>query len=517
MKISVRLPLAFAAALSLLFAGAMFGIYRLNEAVSEFQVDVLGHVAANKTGSEVAGAFATAVQEWKNVLLRGKQTADLEKYWAAHQKEMVSVDELLKRLEQQVESGSEAMALLQTLQTQMRTAQEGYRQALEAFKTSGLDPVAGDKAARGKDRDAAATLVQMRAVLSKGELDAAAAATGGAKLATQVALGVMVLVTAISLAGAALLSRQITRPLAVAVVAADRVASGDLSNNIPAGGKDEVATLLSSLKSMQDKLARLVVGVRNGAEGVATASAEIASGNNDLSARTESQASALQQTAASMEELGATVRHNADNASQAKQLAHKASAVAVQGGEVVNQVVQTMKGINEASQHIADIIGVIDGIAFQTNILALNAAVEAARAGEQGRGFAVVAAEVRTLAQRSATAAKEIKTLIGTSVERVERGSSLVDQAGVTMSDVVDSIRRVSDIVTEIAAASGQQAAGVSQVGEAVTQMDKVTQQNAALVEEMAAAAMSLQTQAADLVHQVASFKLAESDLAVPA
>jgi len=231
-------------------------------------------------------------------------------------------------------------------------------------------------------------------------------------------------------------------------------------------------------------------------------------GNNDLSARTESQASALQQAAASMEELGTTVRHNADSAGQAKQLAQSASEVATKGGAVVNQVVETMKGINEASRQIADIIGVIDGIAFQTNILALNAAVEAARAGEQGRGFAVVAAEVRSLAQRSAQAAKEIKALIGASVERVERGSGLVDQAGSTMADVVSAIHRVSDIVTEIASASGEQAAGVSQVGEAVTQMDRTTQQNAALVEEMAAAAMSLKTQAAELVQQVASFKV---------
>jgi methyl-accepting chemotaxis protein len=252
-----------------------------------------------------------------------------------------------------------------------------------------------------------------------------------------------------------------------------------------------------------------VVGqVRGNADSVATASAQIAQGNADLSQRTEEEASALQQTAATMEQLGTTVRQNAENAQQANQLAHGASAVALQGGKVVGQVVQTMKGISDSSRKIADIIGTIDGIAFQTNILALNAAVGAARAGEQGRGFAVVAGEVRNLAQRSAEAAKEIKRLIGASVERVEQGSALVDRAGQTMNDVVNSIRRVTDIVGEISAASVQQSTGVNQVGEAVGQMDQVTQQNAALVEESAAAAESLRGQAAALVQAVAAFKL---------
>ena len=241
---------------------------------------------------------------------------------------------------------------------------------------------------------------------------------------------------------------------------------------------------------------------------MATASAEIASGNNELSSRTESQASALEQTAASMEQLSATVKQNADSAAQANQLAMSASTVAIKGGEVVGQVVDTMKGINASSRKISDIISVIDGIAFQTNILALNAAVEAARAGEQGRGFAVVASEVRSLAGRSAEAAKEIKILINASVERVEHGTTLVDQAGATMTEVVSSIRRATDLMGEISAASNEQSLGVSQVGEAVTQMDQVTQQNAALVEEMAAAANGLKSQAQDLVQVVALFKL---------
>jgi len=267
---------------------------------------------------------------------------------------------------------------------------------------------------------------------------------------------------------------------------------------------------------MRDNLAHVVSGVRGNAQGVASASSEIASGNHDLSIRTEEQASALQQTAASMEELSSTVKQNADNARAANQLAMSASTVAGQGGDVVAEVVTTMKGINDSSKKIADIISVIDGIAFQTNILALNAAVEAARAGEQGRGFAVVAGEVRSLAQRSAEAAKEIKALITTSVERVEQGTQLVDKAGATMTEVVSAIQRVTDIMGEISAASSEQSTGVSQVGDAVTQMDQVTQQNAALVEEMAAAAGSLSQQADALVGAVAVFKLSSDQSQVP-
>jgi methyl-accepting chemotaxis protein len=263
-----------------------------------------------------------------------------------------------------------------------------------------------------------------------------------------------------------------------------------------------------ALKAALERMQAAVSSVRSGASGMETASAEIASGNQDLSNRTEQTASNLQRTASNMELLTNIVKQSADSARQANQLAMSASTVAVKGGEVVGQVVETMKGINDSSKKIADIISVIDGIAFQTNILALNAAVEAARAGEQGRGFAVVASEVRSLAGRSAEAAKEIKTLINASVERVEQGSALVDQAGVTMTEVVSSIRRVTDLMGEISAASNEQSSGVSQVGEAVTQMDHATQQNAALVEEMAAAASSLKSQAQELVQTVAVFKL---------
>jgi methyl-accepting chemotaxis protein len=292
---------------------------------------------------------------------------------------------------------------------------------------------------------------------------------------------------------------------------AERVRDGDFTRSVLDTRRDEFSPLIAAMGDMQTALARMVADVRANAESVATASAQIAQGNSDLSQRTEQQASALQQTAATMEELGTTVRQNADNAQQANQLAQAASGVAAKGGEVVGQVVATMKGISDSSRRIADIIGTIDGIAFQTNILALNAAVEAARAGEQGRGFAVVASEVRTLAQRSAEAAREIKSLIGASVERVEQGTALVDQAGQTMQEVVNSIRRVTDIVGEISSASAEQSSGVGQVGAAVNQMDHATQQNAALVEESAAAAESLKQQAGSLVQTVSVFKLAHA------
>ena len=304
------------------------------------------------------------------------------------------------------------------------------------------------------------------------------------------------------------MAKGIVHPLVMAAKTAEKIAAGDLSNHIEVTSTDEVGALLKSLVAMQESLAKLVSSVRQGSEGVATASSEIAQGNNDLSTRTEQQASALEETSASMEELGSTVKQNADSARTANQLAMNASTVAVKGGGVVAEVVETMKEINDSSRKISDIISVIDGIAFQTNILALNAAVEAARAGEQGRGFAVVASEVRSLAGRSAEAAKEIKSLINASVERVEKGTTLVDQAGETMKEVVESIKRVTNIMGEISAASSEQSAGVAQVGEAVRHMDNATQQNAALVEEMAAAASSLKGQAQELVQLVSVFRL---------
>ena len=304
------------------------------------------------------------------------------------------------------------------------------------------------------------------------------------------------------------LIRAISLPLEEAVRFAKSVAEGDLSTRIEVKSQDETGQLLAALKSMSESLAQTVAQVRTGTETIGVASQEIASGNADLSARTESQASSLEETASSMEELTSTVKQNAENARQANQLVVSASDIAARGGEVVGQVVDTMGSIKDSSRKIVDIIGVIDGIAFQTNILALNAAVEAARAGEQGRGFAVVASEVRSLAQRSAGAAKEIKSLISDSVEKVEMGGKLVDQAGRTMEEVVTSVKHVADIMSEITAASQEQSAGIEQVNHAITQMDEMTQQNAALVEQAAAAAASMQNQATSLAQAVAIFKL---------
>lgn len=327
-------------------------------------------------------------------------------------------------------------------------------------------------------------------------------------------LSLIVVTIALGLLLAYWIAKVVAGPLQEAVRVAKTVASGDLTSDIEVRTSDETGELLQALKEMNASLLSVVSEVRTGTDLIATASTEIANGNMDLSARTESQAGSLEETASSMEELTSTVKHNSDNARQANQLSHSASAVAQKGGSVVSQVVDTMGSISESSKKIVDIIAVIDGIAFQTNILALNAAVEAARAGEQGRGFAVVASEVRNLAQRSASAAKEIKTLINDSVEKVDLGTRLVDQAGVTMQEVVDSVKRVSDIISEITAAGTEQSSGIDQINTAIIQMDHVTQQNAALVEEAAAAAGALQEQAANLSKVVSVFKLTHAHVA---
>ncbi len=336
-----------------------------------------------------------------------------------------------------------------------------------------------------------------------------AAAVAAGRRWSQVAVASTAALIVILFTGLLYLRRRTAAVLGDVSRVASAIAEGRLNQSVDLDGAGEEGHLLRTMDRMQNRLSEVVGSIRSGADSVATASSQIAQGNQDLSQRTEQQASALQQTAATMEQLGTTVRNNADSAQQANQLAQNASAVAAQGGDVVGQVVVTMQGINDSSRKIGDIIGTIDGIAFQTNILALNAAVEAARAGEQGRGFAVVASEVRSLAQRSAEAAKEIKTLIGHSVEQVERGTVLVDQAGKTMGEIVGSIQRVSDIVAEITSASAEQSSGVQQVGTAVSHMDQATQQNAALVEQSAAAAESLKDQAQRLVEAVAVFKLA--------
>ena len=432
----------------------------------------------------------------------------MDKLTADTQATAQGMDAKVKRIEALVQ-GEQARALLTAIAaartayndklTEIRELHRGGEPNVPTLVDKDLRPLA-DKYLKSLDELRQA----MAAQLAEGQADTRALAR-----ASQVLLGAGTLVAVVLGALLALtVTRSIVRPVQLGQRAAENIAEGDLTHPITGGGHDETGQLLQALATMQARLATIVGNVRRNADGVATASVEIATGNNDLSARTEQQASALQQTAASMEQLGSTVRQNADNARTANQLAMSASTVAQQGGDVVAEVVDTMKGINDSSRRIADIISVIDGIAFQTNILALNAAVEAARAGEQGRGFAVVAGEVRSLAGRSAEAAKEIKALIGTSVERVERGTQLVDKAGATMTEVVSAIRRVTEIMGEISAASSEQSQGVSQVGEAIMQMDQATQQNAALVEESAAAADSLRTQAGQLVEAVAVFRV---------
>ena len=508
LPVGLRLGLSFGAILVITALIAAMGMWR----ISSLQM-ASERVATQEIEQQ------TLVEDWASdirlnwvrteAFLKAIDRDYMEKLTADTQATATSMESKVKRIEGLVQD-DQARALLTAIAAaraaysdklnEIRELHRGGEPNVPAMVDTDLRPLA-DRYLGALD-DLRKTMATQ---LADSQRDTSTLARG-----SQMLLGVGTLV-AVAL-GALLawtVTRSIVRPVQLGRQAAERIANGDLTCPIACDSRDETGQLLQALATMQSRLAAIVGNVRNSAEGVATASVEIATGNNDLSARTEQQASALEETAASMEELGSTVRQNADNARQANQLAMSASTVAVQGGDVVAEVVDTMKGINDSSKKIADIIGVIDSIAFQTNILALNAAVEAARAGEQGRGFAVVAGEVRSLAGRSAEAAREIKSLIGASVERVEQGTRLVDKAGTTMTEVVASIRRVTDIMGEISAASSEQSQGVAQVAEAITHMDQTTQQNASLVEESAAAADSLKSQAAQLVEAVAVFRLA--------
>jgi methyl-accepting chemotaxis protein len=418
--------------------------------------------------------------------------------------------ELIKQIEPLLTSEDEKAKLAtvkslrakyQALKVQVMDAKKaGDAAAAERLYTEGFDPAAQAYSAALQD-----LLALQRQTIDRMTVAIRADFEHRARLSLLLN-GLMLVLGALA---AVAITRSITRPLKDAVRVAEAVAGGDLSGEFDSRRRDEVGDLMGALHTMNDGLAKVVSEVQHGTRAIAGASTEIASGNLDLSARTEQQAGALEETASSMEELTSTVRQNAESATQANRLAQDASTVAVRGGQIVGQVVDTMGAIDTASRKIVDIIGVIDGIAFQTNILALNAAVEAARAGEQGRGFAVVASEVRNLAQRSATAAKEIKGLIGDSVAQVNTGTSLVQQAGATIGEVVASVARVTAIMAEITAASREQSIGIDQVNEAILQMDQTTQQNAALVEEAAAAAASMQDQSAHLEQLVSHFRLA--------
>jgi len=508
MKIGMRLGLAFGFVLALLAVIVFVAVSRLSLLYENTSLIVNDEYPKVIEVYEIEGHLNLIARSTRNMLLINEE-AGIKNEAERIVKARAAISESMAKLDKMVASpkGKEIFGAL-------KDARAAYVVDLEAY----LKLAADNKREEGiafmmtKLRASQAAYFQRLDAMIEHQ-NAKLKSTGEEAEATSLNGKITILILAaaalaLSAVMGALVTRGIVGPITVALKTAQKVAAGDLSSDIRVESTNEVGQLLNALREMNESLFKVVSSVRQGAEGVSTASAEIASGNNDLSARTESQASALEQTAASMEELSSTVRQNADSARQANQLAVSASNVAVRGGEVVGQVVETMKGINDASRRIADIISVIDGIAFQTNILALNAAVEAARAGEQGRGFAVVASEVRSLAGRSAEAAKEIKTLIGASVERVEQGTVLVDEAGNTMTEVVASIKRATDLMGEISAASNEQAAGVAQVGEAVSQMDQVTQQNAALVEEMAAAASSLKSQAQDLVGTVAVFNL---------
>ena len=508
LAIGTRLAIVFSMILLLLLAVTASGLWRMNSA-SEITSNMVHRQLPNER----------MVDEWFKVIevnaartttaWRATDPEEQKATEATMKASSARATEIQGTLAKTIQDPTSRAALAQVLDT--RKAYTEARKKVFEEKAAGNMEVAKDIFERDMavKRDAyLASLAKLsatqRTVLDKsGEVIAANYASGRLMM---IALGL--LAVALSGAFAYLITRSITRPIAEAVRVARAVSAGDLTSVIVVDRQDETGQLMASVKMMNDNLVGLVGKLRVGTDTISTASAQIAAGNLDLSSRTEEQASSLEETAASMEELTATVKHNAASAHEAHLLAVEATDVARQGGVVVGEVVATMATINDSSRKIVDIISVIDGIAFQTNILALNAAVEAARAGEQGRGFAVVASEVRNLAQRSAAAAKEIKQLIGDSVEKVDIGSRLVERAGATMNNVVSSIGRLSGLVSEISSASDEQQQGIEQVNVAITQMDGITQENAALVEEAAAAAASMQDQAVQLARLVGTFKL---------
>ncbi len=509
MKLSRKLPIGFAAVTLLVACAGFFGMSQMNHAVNTYNAAVVQSGHAQRVEG-LLSHFRLQTQEWKNTLLRGKDEEQRVKYWNAFQKNEGELARDVKELVAVMQAGEVRELLTRFGQAHLKMG-EGYRRGYADFTAAEFDAAIGDKAVKGMDRAPAELLVQAHDTMVKQTAATVVAAEAVGKRATLLSYTLMLLGAIAAVVAGVLVSRSITRPLVKAVEAAQSVAAGDLRTTITVSTDDETGQLLQALKDMTGSLQNIVAQVRGGAETIALASGEIARGNLDLSSRTEQQAGAIEETASSMEEITSTVQQNADNARQANQLAISACDVAAKGGRMVEQVVGTMASISESSRKIVDIISVIDGIAFQTNILALNAAVEAARAGEQGRGFAVVAGEVRNLAQRSATAAKEIKELIGDSVQRVDAGNRLVGETGATMGEIVTSVRRVMDIIGEISTASAEQGAGIAQVNMAVSEMDTATQQNAALVEEAAAAAESLREQTLALNQVVSVFKLEDA------
>ena len=516
LRISTKLSVLIGVLIAAMVGVGAFGMVALHQAqttnAANFQVARLMVDAVDSARSAEVG-FKIQIQEFKNILIRGHDQKDYDRYLGAFRKR----SEMIAKEFDEVEA---VMAKLGVPTTSVVEAQkmhgdiiQQYFEGLKQFDVAKPETTQiVDAAVRGKDRPLEQKIVLIVTTLEKfAETEGARLTEVAATESKRVSTALAVIIGLVVLAGVivgVVVTRGITGPIRAAVSASQRVAQGDLTVQVQAGGRDETGQLLHALSQMTDNLRTLVGQVAEGAHAVSDTSAQIAQGNVDLSQRTEEQASTLEETASSLEELTSTVTQNAHNARQASDLAVGASEVARKGGQVVGQVVDTMTGISASSRKIADIISVIDGIAFQTNILALNAAVEAARAGEQGRGFAVVAAEVRNLAQRSAAAAKEIKTLIGDSVDKVDAGTKLVDAAGKTMEEIVTSVKQVTDLIAEIAAASQEQSSGIEQVNTAVTQMDQVVQQNASLVEEATAATESMKEQAGALLQTVSRFKL---------
>jgi methyl-accepting chemotaxis protein len=515
LKIGVRLGLGFAILVGLLVATGFLGGNRLASLNSEMSMVVNESYPKTVYANDIIIQENLIIRATRNLLLM--TDADQIKaqnaiFAPAFQTVAADMDKLDKSIKS--DRGRELFKEIQRSRAAYVAASDQVLQNIaagEKDKALALLFAGGTFDLQQKYLKSLAELIKYQDKLMK-DAGASVEQQYGSALKLLILLTATALVVAVAIAY--LTTRSITRPLNRAVGLAETVAAGDLTSRIDSDSKDETGKLLSALKTMNARLLQIVGEVRVSTDTIATASSEIATGNLDLSSRTEQQAGALEETASAMEELTSTVRQNADNARQANQLAASASQVAEQGGAVVSQVVDTMNNINDSSKKIVDIISVIDGIAFQTNILALNAAVEAARAGEQGRGFAVVASEVRSLAQRSASAAKEIKELIADSVQKVGEGSKLVAQAGTTMDEVVASVKRVTDVVSEISAASQEQSEGIEQVNQAITQMDQTTQQNAALVEEAAAAAQSMQEQAGRLTQAVSVFKISNNDFA---
>jgi len=508
--------LAFVNLLLLVAAGYAYYALRSQSAQLEAVINTQNRVeAASDLARRAQIEFKFQVQEWKDLLIRGSDPELFNKYLKGFNERSATVKEELANLAPMLDKLALPAALANDLQGEHADLDHRYMEALKLYDgakaTSALEV---DKAVRGMDRAATDHFADIvKKIQQQGDaLDDAAMAqadhTKTTLLAGLLMLAIFTIVVSTAWGVTTILS--IVRRLKRATEVARTVAAGDLSTKIEAGNQDELGQLLSSLAEMNGSLADIVDRVRESAEKVTVASSQIAAGNTDLSSRTEEQASNLEETAASIEEMTATVSQNAQSAMQANELAANAKEVARKGGDVVGEVVKTMEGIQASSHKISDIIGVIDSIAFQTNILALNAAVEAARAGEQGRGFAVVAAEVRNLAQRSADAAREIKGLITESVQRVEDGSKLAGGAGTTMNEIVSSVNRVSQLINEIATATAEQSSGISQANAAVSQLDKVTQQNAALVEESTAASESLRSLAVEMSEAVAVFRLAD-------